>query len=106
MCSSDLFPSHDIRGKYDMRALAEANELERGSQIITTIFTDDNMKMAKEACVCLLKNRNGQTITDPVSIFVDPEAYVAGEEMEGFNDTISVGELQDVFGSASAADMF
>ena len=49
------------KGRYDLRALAEANELERAAQLIFTIFTDDNMKMAKEATVQLLKNRNGVT---------------------------------------------
>ena len=94
------------KGRYDLRALAEANELERASQLILMVYTDDNMKMAKEASVQLLKNRSGVTAPDPISIFVDPEAYVAGEEMEGFNDMINMNELEDVFGGANIADMF
>lgn len=91
-------------GKYSLDALAEANEAERSSQMVMTVFTDENMKMSKEAVVSLLKNRNGPTFEDTISIFVDPEAYVAGEEMEGFSDMMSMGDLEDVFGAGGSID--
>ena len=95
------------KGRYDLRALAEINELERAAQVICMVFTDDAMKTAKEASVQLLKNRNGVTAPDPINIFVDPESYVAGEEMEGFSDMLNMGDLENVFGSGSSvADLF
>lgn len=95
------------KGRYDMRALAEINELERAAQVILMIFTDDAMKMAKEAVITMPKNRNGITSSEPISVFVDPEAYVAGEEMEGFSEMLEMDDFENVFGGGgSVADMF
>lgn len=95
------------KGHYDLRAIAELNELERASQMIVSVFTTAEMKLSKEATVQLLKNRNGATVDEPQSIFVEPAAYFIGEEMDGFSDVISMTELEDVFGSSGdIADMF
>jgi replicative DNA helicase len=69
-------------GRYDLTCLADANELERGSSRVFTVYTSENMKLVKEAQVQLLKNRNGVTMWDPEKVFVDPEAYVFGEEFD------------------------
>lgn len=87
------------QGRYTLNALAEFNELERGAQVVLTIYTNDDMKETKEATLQLLKNRNGRTIEDPISVYADGETYVFGDEMEGFSDVISMGDMDDIFGS-------
>lgn len=68
-------------GLYDLRALSTANELERSAQIIMTIFVDEQLKLAKTARICLLKNRFGETLADPVDVVFHPEKYTcAGED--------------------------
>lgn len=94
-----------LKGKYDLRSLAEINELERAGSIILMVYTNEDMKMSKEASLQLLKNRNGPTIEEPNIIFVDPEAYVAGEEMEGFSEMLSADDFDSVFGEGSVADI-
>ena len=89
-------------GQYNLNALAEANELERGSQIIMTIFTDEQLKLANEARIQLLKNRNGVTMTEPASLFADFRAYVIGDDMQGFSDTMSMDDLESVFDSGTS----
>lgn len=89
-------------GQYNLNALAEANELERGSQIIMTIFTDEQLKMANEAKIQLLKNRNGVTMTESASLFADFRAYVIGDDMQGFQDTMSMDDLESVFDSGTS----
>lgn len=86
-------------GRYTLNALAEFNELERAAQVVVTIYTNDEMKESKEATVQLLKNRNGRTVEDPISVYADGETYVFGDEMEGFSDVISMTEMEDIFES-------
>ena len=84
-------------GRYTLNALAEFNELERGAQVAMTIYTNEEMKGSKEATVQILKNRNGRTIDEPLSVYADGETYVFGDEMEGFSSVISTGEMDDIF---------
>lgn len=99
--------AHKLKGVYDLRAISEANELERGAQQIFSIYTNEDLKVAKEATMQILKNRTGATMVDPCSIFVDPVNYVAGEEVEGFNEMINMEELGDLFsGGSDMLDMF
>jgi len=76
--SWDYAKKHE--GRYDLTCLADANELERGAARVITTYTDENMKITKEAQVQLLKNRHGATMNDPERVFADPEAYVYGDE--------------------------
>lgn len=95
------------KGAYDLRSLADANELERASSVIVSIFTDDDLKGAKEAVACLLKNRNGAPIGNTVSLYADMEAYLVGDEMAGFNDVMTAGDVESVFESGDVnLDMF
>lgn len=68
-------------GQYDLRGVSEANEVERASYRIFSIYTDDYMKEAKEARVCVLKNRSGRTTTEPLITYVDPVCYYLGDEV-------------------------
>ena len=45
-------------GTYKLTALAEANELERASSMILSVFSSDSLKMANTVKVQVLKNRD------------------------------------------------
>lgn len=67
-------------GVYTMLAIAEANEIERASYRIMSIWTNDLLKEAKECCICLLKNRGGATRQDfPITGYFDGAKYLFGD---------------------------
>ena len=72
-----------LGGQYDLRAISEANEVEKASYRVFSIYTDDYMKEAKEARVCILKHRSGKTTTEPLVVYVDPVCYYIGDEVSG-----------------------
>ena len=65
--------------------------------LVMFIYTNEEMKESKEATVQILKNRNGRTIDEPLSVYADGETYVFGDEMEGFTSVISTSEMDDIF---------
>lgn len=85
-------------GKYDLRAISEANELERASWRIMSVYTDENLKESKEAKVQLLKNRTGAVIVEPQTVFVDPVMNVFGDEVDGFDTMLGADDFDQVFG--------
>ena len=94
------------RGAYSLLALAEANEIERSAYRVMSVWADDLLKESKEAMVCLLKNRSGQTQYTPTPVFVDGEAYVFGDSTLNPNsDTIDVNsdsfDLESLFDDSS-----
>lgn len=92
-------------GKYDLTCLADANELERGSHRVLTTFTTPDMKMAKEITMQILKNRNGECVWEPQTIFADPEAYVVGDaSAQGFGGSFS--SPSTAIGGAGLGDLF
>lgn len=93
------------KGAYDLRSLADANELERASAVVLSIFTDDDLKGAKEATACLLKNRNGAPLGNTVSLYADFESYTVGDEMAGFNDVMTTTDVESVFDSGNGVDL-
>lgn len=102
-------------GRYDLRCLADANELERGSHRVITTYTSEVMKINKEAQVSILKNRMGMTMYEPSLIMADGEAYVFGDDAQEtmgsppssisssnnigsiFNDSNSIDSLDSIF---------
>lgn len=83
-------------GAYDLTALAEANELERCSSVIMTVFHDKNLTAANELKVCLLKNRYGSPHPEPIITDVYPEYYYVGDKLDGFeynNENINMDDL-------------
>lgn len=86
-------------GKYKLTALAEANELERASSLVLSVFSSDALKEMKEAKIQILKNRDGQVWTDPVEIYVDPVFYLFGDGQKGTNPTsqFKITSLGDLF---------
>ena len=67
------------KGNYSLTAIAEANEVERSSYRIFSIWTNDELKHAKECMVCILKNRGGQTVQDAFVVTFDGERYIFGD---------------------------
>ena len=66
-------------GKYDLSALAEFNELERGSSVVFALYTNDFLKEEKCVKIQILKNRFGRTLIDSgVDAFIDPDYYYFG----------------------------
>lgn len=71
-------------GAYDLSALAEANELERCSSVVMTVFHDKNSSKMNELKVCLLKNRYGAPHEEPIITSVLPEYYYVGDSLDGY----------------------
>lgn len=90
-------------GVYALDALADANELERGSARIFTTFTTEDMKARKSAQVQILKNRTGQTLYEPVTVYADGEAYVFMDEDSSAGSTWGSGSAS---GTASIEAAF
>lgn len=82
-------------GRYDITCLADANELERGSARVFTTYTSEDLKARKSAQVQILKNRAGQTMYDPVTVYADGESYVFMSE-DNMNGSFSADGLASV----------
>jgi len=80
-------------GKYDLQALAEFHELERSASYILSLYTDDQMREINEVKVCLMKNRFGNIMDNPVTILTDPQYCVLGLDHLGFKDFAEVTDL-------------
>lgn len=90
------------KGNYSLTAIAEANEIERSSYRIFSIWVNDELKFAKECMVCILKNRGGQTVQDAFSVHFDGERYVFGD----INDSGSgSSSLMDYMKASDTSDM-
>lgn len=90
-------------GRYDITCLADANELERGSARVFTTYTSEDLKARKSAQVQILKNRAGQTMYDPVSVYADGEAYVFMSE-DGMNSSFGGDGLASVESAFASMD--
>lgn len=85
------------QGKYDLTALAEANELERASQNVIALYTDESLKNSKQAKIQLLKARDGSTMAEPETIFADPEFYIIGNTEVVNPISIETFDTEDLF---------
>lgn len=83
-------------GEYDLRAIAEANEVERSSYRVFSVFSSEDLKLSKELKIGLIKHRGGSTISPPVNVFCEPDAYVIGD-IQGFNQMMSPNEFSSMF---------
>lgn len=63
-------------GVYQLSALAEANELERASNIVLSIYTDEAMLMANQAKAKICKSRDSCAMEEPVDTYIDPATYL------------------------------
>lgn len=87
------------QGQYRLTALAEANELERASSVVMSVFTDTALKQVNAAKIQVLKNRDGEVMTEAMEIFVDPAYYA-------FGDIDGAGEAQLQFNDVSLDNLF
>ena len=78
----------DRNGKYDLTSMAEANELERASTLILSIFAEPEMKDMGVAKVQILKYRDSRDENEPTEVNVDLPYYVFGD-LESVHTSIS-----------------
>lgn len=64
---------------YNLTALSDANELERCSSTVLSVYTDDDLKLAHQVYVQLLKTRYGSTV-QPTPVDIEPEYYKFGND--------------------------
>lgn len=106
------------QGQYRLTALAEANELERASSVVVSVYTDSALKQVNSAKIQVLKNRDGEVMTEAMEVFVDPAYYVfgdaegAGEAQLQFSDvnldklfSVDNSDLQDLQSPSSVVDL-
>lgn len=74
-------------GDYLITALAEANELERASSMVISVFTSDALKQLNQAKVQLLKCRDGQTMDRSIETDADLAYYAFGDKVKETNTT-------------------
>lgn len=86
-------------GQYRLTALAEANELERASSIVLSVFSSESLKQMKSAKVQILKNRDGQAWSEPMEVFVDPVYYAFGDLKGGIapSSSYNIGDISSLF---------
>ena len=87
------------QGMYRLTALAEANELERASSVVMSSYTDTALKQVNSAKVQVLKNRDGEVMTEAMEIYVDP-VYCA------FGDVDGAGESDLQFSGVDLGSLF
>ena len=55
-------------GVYEIEALADANEAERSSDVVITVYQDKAFRQKSEAVITMLKNRDGRLV-EPFNVF-------------------------------------
>ena len=95
---------HD--GAYQLTALADANELERASSMIMSVFSSDALKQIRKVKVQLLKCRDGQTMEEATDVFADPAYYAFGDIVDGAGNASFEGvDLTDLLQSTEPEDL-
>lgn len=100
----------NMKGKYDMTAIAEANELERAASLILMIYSDDDLKLIEEARVQLLKSRFGKCQGVPIPVCFKADFSQIGEMSDmssgntGYNSSDVFNQIVNVDASALGFD--
>ena len=84
-------------GNYQLNALAEANELERASSIVLSIFTDEVMMNSNQALVKVCKSRDTGAMEEAVSTDIFPESYLLGDYSTGVPQDMANISMDDLF---------
>lgn len=92
------------QGQYRLTALAEANELERASSVVASVYTDAALSQVNAAKVQVLKNRDGNIMAEAMEVFVDPVYYVFGDIENGGTSDVSfdTANLGDLFATSNS----
>lgn len=69
-------------GRYALTGIAEANEIERASWYVMSVFANEELRQKKQATTQLLKNRNGRVLEDPIRVFCDGRTGLFGSELD------------------------
>lgn len=85
-------------GVYDLAALQDSNRQEKDASKVLTIYADENLKLLNQAKICVLKNRTGATIYDPIVVEVVPESYIFGVQSNAFSTALEAGDATDLMG--------
>jgi replicative DNA helicase len=75
-------------GIYTLDAIAEANEIERSSSVVLSIYTDAEIKKNNSALVQVLKGRDCGEMVEPICIRVVPEYYLVDDNQETLKEEI------------------
>ena len=90
------------KGRYELTALAEYNELERSSAYAVFLFSSEELKSLHELRIQLCKHRFGEVIEEPFSVFCDPEYGVVGgfisDDQASFSDDVIANMVGGDFG--------
>lgn len=78
--------ARDNNGKYGATAMAEANELERASTLILTVYAETEMKDLGMAKVQILKYRDNKNEDDPTEVNIDLKYYLFGDSIDGTSE--------------------
>lgn len=89
---------------YQLRALSDANELERCSSVVLSVFSSDELKTQRRVYVQLLKTRYGSEVP-PIPVDIEPEVYKFGGDASVDESELSV-DLVDSIASVSANGNF
>ena len=81
-------------GTYSLTGLAEANELERSSSVVLSVYTNETYIQYNEALVMVLKARNGEAMEKPEKTNIEANCYFFGDDRR-FKDTEDTS-LQDI----------
>lgn len=90
---------------YSLTALSDANELERCSSVVLSVYSNDDLKASKQAYVQLLKTRYGSTV-QPIPVDIEPEVYRFGGDASIDDSELSADLVESLsscsinFGSA------
>ena len=86
---------------YNLTALSDANELERCSTAVLSVYSDEDLKNANTAYVQLLKTRYGSSVP-PIPVDIEPSTYLFGNVATVDESELSV-DLVDSLASCSFA---
>lgn len=90
----DYAKSH--AGNYLSRHAAESNEIERSSNKLISIYTDDLLANTLEAKIQLVKSRDTGGMVDSVGVYYDPKYYVVGDIVKTVDmSSVSTNTLMD-----------
>ena len=92
--------NNQIEG-YQLTALSDANELERCSSFVLSVFTNDDLKNANQAYVQMLKTRYGNVVP-PTPVDIELPYYKFGGDAVVDESELSV-DLIDSLSSCSVA---
>jgi hypothetical protein len=92
--------NNQIEG-YQLTALSDANELERCSSVVLSVFTNDDLKNANQAYVQMLKTRYG-SVVPPTPVDIELPYYKFGGDAVVDESELSV-DLIDSLSSCSIA---